>query len=72
MTGQPLVVLPRLDQLNPRQQMEMDCARCARRLGASGVVWGEVRYLGLMFRLWVCGPRCQLSTSGSRAGWGSG
>ncbi len=51
MTGQATATLPRLDRLTPRQQMAMDCARCARRLGTVGRVWGEVRHRGLLFRL---------------------
>lgn len=51
--------LPDVGRLRPRQQMAMECARCARYLGASGRVWGDVRYLGLLFRLWVCAPDCQ-------------
>ncbi|MEU9337812.1 hypothetical protein AB0D49_32390 [Streptomyces sp. NPDC048290] len=51
-------VLPRLDRLSPRQQMAMDCARCSRRLGMDGRVWGEVRHRGRPFLLWVCAPQC--------------
>jgi hypothetical protein len=34
--------LPDLARLRPRQQMAMDCALCARRLGASGRQLGEI------------------------------
>jgi len=51
--------LPDVASLRPRQQMAMECARCARYLGASGRVLGDVRHLGLLFRLWVCAPNCQ-------------
>lgn len=55
----PLVVgLPRIDELSPRQQMAVCCARCARRLGTAGRVWGEARHRGLLFRLWICAPEC--------------
>jgi hypothetical protein len=55
--------LPDVARLRPRQQMAMECARCARYLGASGRVLGDVRHLGLPFRLWVCAPNCR--TAGS-------
>lgn len=52
--------LPDVASLRPRQQMAMDCALCARPLGASGRVLGEVRHRGLPFRLWACAPACTL------------
>jgi hypothetical protein len=55
--------VPDITRLRPRQQMAMECARCARYLGASGRVLGDVRHLGLPFRLWVCAPNCR--TAGS-------
>ncbi|GGK79150.1 hypothetical protein [Streptomyces flaveus] len=58
MSAPPTARLPRVDQLNPRQQMAIDCARCSRRLGMVGRVWGEARYRGRLFRLWVCVPEC--------------
>ena len=51
--------LPDIGRLRPRQQMAMECAHCARYLGASGRVLGDVRHLGLLFRLWVCAPDCR-------------
>ncbi|GAA3124403.1 hypothetical protein [Streptomyces echinatus] len=51
--------LPDVARLRPRQQMALDCAMCARPLGASGRVLCELRHRGLLFRLWVCTPRCQ-------------
>ena len=51
--------LPDIVRLRPRQQMAMECAHCARHLGASGRVLGDVRHLGLLFRLWVCAPDCR-------------
>ncbi len=56
MTATPVAELPRVDQLSPRQQMAIDCARCARRLGMAGRVWGEARHRGRLFRLWICDP----------------
>ncbi|AYN38932.1 hypothetical protein D9753_08390 [Streptomyces dangxiongensis] len=53
--------LPDVARLLPRQQMAMDCAVCARPLGASGRVLAEVRHLGLPFRLWVCVRGCPAS-----------
>lgn len=58
MSAPPAVNLPRIDQLRPRQQMAIDCARCSRRLGMSARVWGEVRYQGHLFRLWICATDC--------------
>ncbi|MFC9426897.1 hypothetical protein [Streptomyces sp. NPDC056987] len=59
MTGRPsLQLLPDLARLRPRQQMAIDCARCARHLGMSGRVLGDVRYRGLLFRLWICEAEC--------------
>ncbi|WP_329218295.1 hypothetical protein OG352_18660 [Streptomyces sp. NBC_01485] len=55
--------LPDIARLRPRQQMAMDCALCARPLGASGRVLGEVRHWGLPFRLWVCNPDCRAASS---------
>ncbi|MEW1718609.1 hypothetical protein [Streptomyces sp. NPDC093109] len=49
---------PPLTRLTPRQQMAIDCVRCARRLGMDGRVLGEVHHLGRLFRLWVCAPDC--------------
>ncbi len=60
--------LPDVARLRPRQQMAMECARCARYLGANGEVLGDVRYRGLLFRLWVCGPTCRSPTPGTPAG----
>lgn len=51
--------LPDVACLRPRQQMAMECAHCARYLGAKGRVLGDVRHLGLPFRLWVCAPDCR-------------
>lgn len=51
--------LPDLARLRPRQQMAMDCALCARPLGASGRRLGEVSHQGLPFQLWGCAPDCQ-------------
>lgn len=67
MSIQPVASLPTIDQLSPRQQMAINCARCARHLGMSGRVWGEVRHLGLLFRLWVCAPNCSTPVAGSPA-----
>ncbi|BCM68730.1 MULTISPECIES: hypothetical protein [Streptomyces] len=50
--------LPDVARLRPRQQMAMECALCARPLGGSGRVLGEVRHRGLLFRLWVCLRDC--------------
>ena len=55
--------LPDIARLRPRQQMAMDCAFCARRLGASGRVLGDVCHGGFLFRLWVCMPDCQAAGS---------
>lgn len=55
--------LPHVAHLSPRQQMAMDCALCAHRLGASGRVLGEVRHRALPFRLWACIPDCQADRS---------
>lgn len=55
--------LPDVTRLRPRQQMAMECAQCARYLGANGRVLGDVHHLGLLFRLWVCSPNCR--TAGS-------
>ncbi|MET9565445.1 hypothetical protein [Streptomyces tauricus] len=51
--------LPDVARLRPRQQMAIDCALCARPLGASGRRLGEIRHRGLPFRLWACAPNCQ-------------
>ncbi|MEU0075067.1 hypothetical protein ABZ027_36870 [Streptomyces sp. NPDC006332] len=53
--------LPHVGHLSPRQQMAMDCALCARRLGARGRVLGDVRHRGLPFQLWVCIPDCRVA-----------
>ncbi|WP_147472651.1 hypothetical protein [Streptomyces triticirhizae] len=58
MTEQTTESLPEIARLQPRQQMAMDCARCARPLGAGGRIWGETRHRGHLFRLWVCAPHC--------------
>lgn len=55
--------LPHVAHLSPRQQMAMDCALCAHRLGVRGRVLGEVRHRGLPFRLWACIPGCQAARS---------
>lgn len=55
--------LPDLARLRPRQQMAMDCALCARPLGASGRRLGEIRHWGLPFQLWACAPSCQAARS---------
>ncbi|MFS4091789.1 hypothetical protein [Streptomyces sp. AF1A] len=55
--------LPDVAQLLPRQQMAMDCAICARPLGTSGRLLGEVRHRGLLFQIWVCLPGCQTRRS---------
>ena len=60
--------IPDVARLLPRQQMAMECARCARYLGANGEVLGEVRHRGLLFRLWVCGPACRSPTPRPRSG----
>ena len=60
--------IPDVARLRPRQQMAMECARCARYLGANGEVLGEVRLRGLLFRLWVCGPACRSPTPRPRSG----
>lgn len=60
--------IPDVARLRPRQQMAMECARCAWYLGASGEVLGDVRHRGLLFRLWVCGAACRSPTLGTRAG----
>ncbi len=60
--------LPDVARLRPRQQMAMECARCARYLGASGEMLGDVRYRGLLFRLWICGPTCRSPTPSTRTG----
>ncbi|MFF9771789.1 hypothetical protein ACIGXF_06625 [Streptomyces sp. NPDC053086] len=64
-----LPLLPDVGRLRPRQQMAIDCALCARPLGASGRVLGEVRYRGLLFRLWVCVLGCQAAASGRVTAW---
>ncbi|MFJ2178261.1 MULTISPECIES: hypothetical protein [unclassified Streptomyces] len=67
MTGEPVLPpLPDLARLRPRQQMAIDCARCARHLGMSGRVLGEVRYRGLLFRLWICEVECPPHARGER------
>ncbi|MEV7091063.1 hypothetical protein AB0O07_35260 [Streptomyces sp. NPDC093085] len=58
--------LPDLTRLRPRQQMAIDCARCARHLGMSGQVLGDVRYRGLLFRLWICENGCHPNPRGAR------
>ena len=60
--------LPDVARLRPRQQMAMECARCAWYLGASREVLGDVRHRGLLFRLWVCGPTCRSPTPVTRTG----
>ncbi|MGX9886575.1 hypothetical protein [Streptomyces sp. NPDC002276] len=55
--------LPDVAQLRPHQQMAMECAHCARYLGASGRILGDVHHLGLLFRLWVCAPNCRTANS---------
>jgi hypothetical protein len=67
MSGQTAVGLPHVDRLSPRQQMAISCARCARRLGMSGRVWGEARYRGRLFRLWICTPDCAPPALGDSA-----
>ncbi|MEU2064138.1 hypothetical protein [Streptomyces sp. NPDC013455] len=61
--------LPDIDRLRPRQQMAMECALCARPLGVSGRVLGEVRHRGLPFRLWVCVRGCQAAGSALVTPW---
>jgi len=56
-------LLPDLARLWPRQQMAMDCALCARPLGASGRRLGEIRHRGLPFQLWACASHCQAARS---------
>lgn len=56
-------LLPDLARLRPRHQMAMDCAFCARPLGASGRQLGEIRHRGLPFQLWACAPNCQAARS---------
>ncbi|MFJ2111568.1 MULTISPECIES: hypothetical protein [unclassified Streptomyces] len=58
MSGRSPGELPRFTLLTPRQQMAIECVRCARRLGASGRVLGEVHHHERLFRLWVCVPDC--------------
>ncbi|KPI21866.1 hypothetical protein OK074_7295 [Actinobacteria bacterium OK074] len=53
-------------RLLPRQQMGIDCVLCARRLGTTGRVLGDVRYLGCLFRLWACAPGCAQRLGGGR------
>ncbi|MEV6393594.1 hypothetical protein AB0M39_02240 [Streptomyces sp. NPDC051907] len=60
--------LPDIARLRPRQQMAMECARCARYLGPNGEVLCDVRHQGLLFRLWICGPACRSPTPGLRTG----
>lgn len=60
--------IPDVARLRPRQQMAMECARCARYLGANGEVLGDVRHRGLLFRLWVCGPACRSPTPRQQRG----
>jgi len=55
--------LPHVAHLRPRQQIAIDCALCARRLGTSGRRLGEVRHRGLPFQLWACIPDCQTARS---------
>ncbi|MER6123683.1 hypothetical protein ABT173_13690 [Streptomyces sp. NPDC001795] len=55
--------LPDVARLRARQQMAMDCALCARPLGASGRRLGEVRHWGLPFQLWACAPNCEVAGS---------
>lgn len=56
--SRPVEELPQLVRLSPRQQMAIECARCACRLGMNGRVLGQVPHHGLLFRLWVCVPDC--------------
>ncbi|MBL1081629.1 hypothetical protein JK359_06490 [Streptomyces actinomycinicus] len=63
------VPLPDVGRLLPRQQMAIDCALCARPLGGSGRVLGEVRHRGLLFRLWVCAAGCRPTASAVAATW---
>ncbi|MBC9730345.1 hypothetical protein [Streptomyces sp. TRM68367] len=56
--------LPAVGSLRPRQQMAMECALCARYLGASGRVLGDVRHRGRPFRLWGCDPGCHSPVAG--------
>lgn len=60
--------IPDVAGLRPRQQMAMECARCARYLGASGEVLVDVRHRDLLFRLWVCGPACRSPTPRPQSG----
>ena len=57
------LLLPDVTRLMPRQQMAMDCAICARPLGAGGRMLGEVRHRGLPFQLWACIFGCQTTAS---------
>lgn len=66
MSRPPVADLPRLTLLTPRQQMAIDSACCASRLGMHGRVLDEVRYQGFAFRLRVCVPQCA-----PRAHWGT-
>ncbi|AWK10368.1 hypothetical protein DDQ41_17330 [Streptomyces spongiicola] len=63
-TAPPTAILTHVERLTSRQQMAVDCVRCARRLGMAGQVWGEVRHRGLLFRLWICAPECPPSLVG--------
>ncbi|MEV1007827.1 hypothetical protein [Streptomyces sp. NPDC049881] len=50
-----------MTRLSPTQQMGISCARCGRRLGASGRRAGRVRdRWGHAFVLWVCSHGCFL------------
>ncbi|MEU3826077.1 hypothetical protein GT045_33860 [Streptomyces sp. SID486] len=62
-------LLPDVARLRPRQQMAIDCALCARPLGTSGRVLGEVRHRGLLFRLWVCFLGCQSAAPSVTGTW---
>ncbi|WP_432028422.1 hypothetical protein [Streptomyces sp. 1222.5] len=53
------LTLPDVSRLLPRQQMAIDCAVCARPLGANGQVMGDVLHLGFLYRLWVCMRGCE-------------
>ncbi|MFD7548530.1 hypothetical protein ACFV0R_27000 [Streptomyces sp. NPDC059578] len=53
------LALPDVAHLRPHQQMAMECALCARPLGANGQRLGEAHHLGFPFQLWACAPACR-------------
>jgi len=55
----PAPAIPAFVRLTSRQQIAVDCVHCARYLGASGRMAGEVRHVGYLFVLWACDPGCR-------------